>query len=364
MSEPTRVAQILGKMNSGGVEAVVMNYYRAIDRTKVQFDVFYDETSECPQKEELLSLGANVYPIPPYTKVVKYQKAIKAIFVQNKYKIVHSHLSTMSIFPLLAAWKAKVPVRICHNHSTATWHEPKKTLLKYILRPFNKIFATDYFACGEKAGRWMYGNKAFDTGKVYVMPNAIDTEKFAFNKQNREEIRKEFNIPNDTFVVGHIGRFTFAKNHVFLLDVFCEVIKEKPNSILLLVGEGELETEIKNKVQELNLSSHVIFAGVRQDVHKFYSAFDVFCLPSLYEGFPVVVVEAACANLPIFTSVNVSKEVLFFYSLKQIEFDTLQWCHNILNCPKIENEQNNFNIKLCGEKTLQIYQNMLGKIIC
>ena len=181
MSAPIRVAQVLNRMESGGVEAVVMNYYRHIDREKVQFDFYFYEASAFPQRRELEQLGAGIYPIPAYSHPAAYHQALYRAFKSRRYPIVHAHLSTMSVFALFAAWRAGVPVRICHNHSTAHWGEGKRTLLKYLLRPFNKLFATEYFACGETAGRWMFGGRCFDRGRVRVMPNAIETETFAFD---------------------------------------------------------------------------------------------------------------------------------------------------------------------------------------
>lgn len=308
MNEPIRVAQILNRMDSGGIEAVVLNYYRHIDRSKVQFDFYFAEGSRLPQRQELEQLGAGPYPIPPYSHPVAYHKALYTAFKQRGYKIVHAHLSTMSIFPLFAAWRAGVPVRICHNHSTAHWGEGAKTLLKYILRPFNKIFATEWFACGETAGRWMYSNKAFDAGKVTVMPNAIDTAKFAYDPDARKRLRKELGIPQDAFVVGHVGRFTYAKNHTFLLEIFAELLNTKPDALLLLVGEGELEQQVRQQARTLEIQSKVIFTGARRDVNKLYSVMDVFCLPSHYEGMPVVAWEAQANGLPCVFSDTVAKE--------------------------------------------------------
>ena len=298
MNDPIRVAQILNRMDSGGIEAVVLNYYRHIDRDKVQFDFYFAEGSSLPQREELQRLGAGLYPIPVYSHPIAYQKALYTAFRQRGYKIVHAHLSTMSLFPLFAAWRAGVPVRICHNHSTAHWGEGAKTLLKYILRPFNKLFATDWFACGEKAGRWMYGDKAFDAGRVTVMPNAIDTAKFAYDAQARVALREELGVPQDAFVVGHVGRFMYQKNHGFLVDVFAELYKQRPEALLLLIGEGELKEQIQQQVRELGLQNNVVFTGARQDVNKLYSVMDVFCLPSLYEGMPLVAWEAQASGLP------------------------------------------------------------------
>lgn len=305
-----RVAQVLNRMDSGGIEAVVLNYYRHIDRDKVQFDFYFAEGSSLPQREELERLGAGLYPIPAYSHLVAYHKALYIAFKQHGYRIVHAHLSTMSLFPLFAAWRAGVPVRICHNHSTAHWGEGVKTLLKYILRPFNKLFATDWFACGEKTGRWMYGDKAFDAGKVTVMPNAIDTAKFAYDAEARVALREDMGIPQDAFVVGHVGRFTYAKNHSFLSKIFAELLKEKSNSRLLLVGEGELKEQIQQQVQALGLQDKVIFTGARQDVNKLYSVMDVFCLPSFYEGMPLVAWEAQANGLPCVFSDTMTMEAV------------------------------------------------------
>lgn len=308
MNEPLRVAQVLNHMDSGGIEAVVLNYYRHIDRSKVQFDFYFAADSSLPQRTELERLGAGLYAIPAYSRPVAYHKALYAAFKQRNYKIVHAHLSTMSVFPLLAAWRAGVPVRICHNHSTAHWGEGVKTLLKYILRPFNKIFATDWFACGETAGRWMYGDGAFDSGRVTVLPNAIDTAKFAFDETARIELRKELGIPQDAFVVGHVGRFMYQKNHRFLVEIFAELCRQKPESRLLLIGEGELKEEIRQQARALGLQDKVIFTGARQDVNKLYSTMDVFCLPSFYEGMPVVAWEAQANGLPCVFADTITRE--------------------------------------------------------
>lgn len=339
MVEPIRVAQVLNRMDSGGIEAVVMNYYRHIDRNKIQFDFYFAEDSTFPQKEELIELGAGIYPIPAYSKPFQYHKALYRAFMDKQYRIVHAHLSTMSVFPLFAAWRAGAPVRICHNHSTAHWGEGVKTLLKYILRPLNKIFATHYFACGETAGRWMYGDRCFDKGQVTVMPNAIDAEKFRYDPKERERLRKELGIPEDAFVVGHVGRFTYAKNHSFLLDIFAELLKQRNDSILLLVGDGELKTQMEQRACELGIQGHVIFTGNRKDVNKLYSVMDVFCMPSFYEGLGIVTWEAAANGLLMVLSDKIPKEIKTgdngqFLSLK---CNSKMWVNALLNDkPKTE----------------------------
>lgn len=295
-------------MDSGGIEAVVMNYYRHIDREEIQFDFYFAEDSTFPQREELERLGAGIYPVPAYSHLLAYHRTLYSAFREHGYKVVHAHLSTMSVFALFAAWRARVPVRICHNHSTAHRGEGKKTLLKYLLRPFNKLFANEWFACGEKAGRWMYGDRAFEKGKVHVMTNAIDTEKFVFDRTARDRLRQELDIPREAFVVGHVGRFTYAKNHEFLVQVFALLKQQRPDARLLLVGEGELEQQIRGKIAELGLQNDVIFTGARGDVAKLYSVMDAFCLPSRYEGLPVVALEAQANGLPTLFSDKITSE--------------------------------------------------------
>ena len=286
--EPIRIAQIMGKWLGGGVESVVMNYYRHMDRTKIQFDFICDEDSTNIPYEEIEKMGGKVILIPPYQKVIKYHKELKKILKNGNYKIVHSHINTLSVFSLFAAKCAGVPVRIAHSHSTTNKKEFKKNIMKQILRPFSKLFATDYMCCSELAGRWLFGNKEYDKGKVYLLNNAIDVDKFKFDENIRNAKRQELNIDDNTLVIGHVGRFVEQKNHRFLIDVFNEVHKQKSNSVLLLVGQGPLMHEIKEKVKKLGLENYVLFLGQRNDTNELYQAMDLFVLPSLYEGLPVV----------------------------------------------------------------------------
>lgn len=300
-----RVAHIIGKWVGGGVESVVMNYYRNIDRDKIQFDFICDEDSTNIPYDEIENLGGKVILIPPYQKVINYHKTLKKVLEDGKYKIVHSHINTLSVFSLFAAKCAGVPVRIAHSHSTTNKKEKKKNFLKQILRPFSKVFATDYMCCSELAGRWLFGNKEYDKGNVYLLNNAIDLEKFKYNEEVRKEKRKELNIEDNTLVIGHVGRFVEQKNHRFLIDIFNEVHKQNKNSILLLIGQGPLMEEMKEKVKKFEIENSVKFLGQRNDINELYQAMDLFLFPSLYEGLGMVVVEAQVSGMPCV----VSKEV-------------------------------------------------------
>ena len=274
----------MGKWNGGGVESVVMNYYRNIDRNKIQFHFLCDEDSTDISYEEIEKLGGKVIVIPPYQKLFKYQKELYRIFKENNYKIIHSHINALSVFPLRIAKKAGVPIRIAHSHSTSNKKEWKKNILKMILRPFSKLYANNYFACTEYAGKWLFGEKVVERKELNVINNAIDLKKFEFNEKIREDLRKELGIKEDTIVIGHIGRFMRQKNHEFLIDVFEKAIKQDDNIYLILVGQGPLEDKIKEMAKEKGIEDKILFLGQRNDVNKLYQAMDIFVLPSLYEG--------------------------------------------------------------------------------
>lgn len=367
--EPIRVAHIIGKWLGGGVEAVVMNYYRHIDRTKIQFDFLCDEDSTNIPYEEIEQLGGRVILIPPYQKVFKYQKELIRIFKENNYKIVHSHINTLSVFPLRAAKKAGVKVRIAHSHSTTNKKEWKKNLLKQVLRPFSKVYATDCMCCSELAGRWLFGDKAYDSGKVYLLNNAIDLDKFKYNEYLRKKIRKELKISDSTVVIGHIGRFVTQKNHAQLIDIFNEYHKNNNNSVLILIGQGPLMDTIKNKVNSLELDDCVMFLGQKDNVNEYYNAMDLFLLPSLYEGLGMVAIEAQVNGLEVLASNQVPFVANILNNMRfiSLESDLTIWSNAINNCVKLSsNREKNlddmnergYNIKKEAKKLEEYYLNL------
>lgn len=368
IEEPIRVASVIGRYIGGGVEAVTINYYRNIDKNKVQLDFICDEDSTNIPYEEIERMGGKVIIIPSYSKPFKYHKALKRVLKEGNYKIIHSNINTLSVFSLFAAKCAGVPVRIAHSHSTTNKKEKKKNLMKQILRPFSKVFATDYMCCSELAGRWLFGNKEYDKGNVYLLNNAIDLDKFKYNESLRKKKRKELGIKDDTLVIGHIGRFVAQKNHDFLIDIFNEIHKKNNNSILLLAGQGPLMEDIKNKVKELNLEDSVKFLGQRNDANELYQAFDVFLLPSLYEGLPVVGVEAQAAGLLCYLSDDMTKEtkVLDITKFMSLNNPPKEWADNILDDVKKykridtskEMTAKNFNIKEEAKKLEEYYLNL------
>lgn len=369
-NEPIRVAQIIGKWLGGGVETVVMNYYRNIDRAKIQFDFICDEDSTNIPYEEIEELGGKVILIPPYQKMFQYHNKLKKVLKDGKYKIVHSHINTLSVFSLFAAKCAGVPVRIAHSHSTTNKKEWKKNLLKQLLRPFNKMFATDYMCCSELAGRWLFGNKEYDKGNVYLLNNAIDLDKFKYDEKIRKEKRKELNIPDNVLVIGHVGRFVEQKNHEFLIDIFNELYKQNNNSVLLLVGQGPLMKKIKEKAKKIGLNNNVKFLGQRNDINELYQAMDLFLFPSLYEGLGMVMIEAQYSGLPCIASAEVPEIAKINNNVKFIELNDLpkNWAKVInkyIRLPRKrelnEMKNNTYDIKIEVKKIQEKYFNMIKR---
>ena len=364
MEKPIRVLQIMGIVESGGVEAVIMNYYRHIDKSKVQFDFVMHKGSNTKYIAEVKSMGAKVYEVTPYRNPIKFICEVKKIIKDGNYKIVHSNMNALSVFPLFAAYIAGVPVRILHNHSTDTKAEPLRTFVKHLLRPFARFFANQYWACSRLAGEWMYGKKAVDEGRVTIINNAIDLQKFSFDEDKRKKLRDELGL-QDCFVIGHVGRFMKQKNHDFLVDIFAEISKKQENARLALIGDGPLKQDIEDKVKSLGLDKKVIFTGVRSDVADLYNVMDVFVLPSFYEGLPVVGVEVQANGLPFLCSSNVTKEILISdrIGLLDLEQGSNAWADKIIEfvgkerkAASVSINQSGFDIEVEAKKLEKKYK--------
>ena len=362
MNEPIRVAQIMGKLWAGGVEMVVFNYYRAIDKSKVQFDFYYDADSTVEPPQDLIDMGARFIKVPPYQRLTKYLKTLKKHFKENNYKIVHSHINTLSVFPLYMAWRCGIPVRIAHNHSVPGGESLKRTGLKYFLKMFARVFATDYFACSEKAGRWLFGDKNYESGRVTVIKNAVDFNRFRPSIDILTSLRNRLKIEN-AFVVGCIGRFTFAKNHFFLIDTFEEVKKRKNDAILLLVGDGELHDEIQKYVEERNLKEYVRFAGQVSDPENYYKLCNVVAVPSIFEGLSLTTIEAQVAGVQVIISNAIPDEAIISDACKRVDLKKQLWTEHICTLEpvrvQLKSNSKEYDITLASEKLCKYY---LGKV--
>lgn len=351
-------------MHRAGLETMLMNYYRNIDRTEIQFDFLTHRPNKSDYDDEIISLGGKVYYAPRLypQNYPKYFRWMKAFFAEHpEYKIIHSHIDTMSYLPLKAAKKAGVPVRIAHSHNTSIDKDFKYPLKMYFRSRINGV-VTNRLACGREAGEFLFKNKSFK-----VIPNAVDADIFLFDAHLREKKRRELGLENN-LVVGHVGRLSYQKNHKFLIRIFDALIKKESAAKLVLVGVGEKEQEIREQVKALGLDKSVIFLGNRSDVSELYQAMDVFVLPSLFEGIPVVGVEAQFADLPCLFSDKTPDEVKFNVRTKFIGLDKSPefWANEILaacgvlprSCDREDIVNSKYDIKVAYSILEEYYINL------
>lgn len=326
-----RVLQVVTVMDRGGLETMLMNYYRKLDKNKIQFDFMVHRMERGAYDDEIEAMGGRIYRMPQIKpgNYRKYFKELDRFFEEHsEYKVVHSHINENSGFVLRAAKKYGVPCRIAHSHLADL-----KLDYKYPFRLYGRMYlkpnTNEYFACSKQAGEWLFPNVK---SEITVLNNAVDVDSFKDNKEIRKKIRKELDIENK-FVIGHIGRFNPQKNHKFLIDIFKEIKALKQDSVLLLVGEGYLFDEIKEKVNKLGLDDSVKFLGLRKDISELMQGMDMFLFPSLFEGLPVVLVEAQAAGLKCVTSTGVTKESDITNSLEFIDLniEPKEWAKQIVN---------------------------------
>lgn len=342
MKEPIRILQVSsGNILSGGVEAFVMNVYRHIDRSKIQFDFLTpSKTTFGKYREEIELLGGNIYELDIYYN--KYTRLFQLLYklpkflnsTTYKYKIIHIHAGsiTTEISMNLIEKLCGVPVRIAHSHSCGNEQGALFKLLQNISKKVLRNCATDYFSCSEKSSYRLFTDNLISNNKVKIIKNGIDLKRFSFNIENRKKIRTKYNI-EDKFVVGHVGLFFPVKNHDFLLQVFSNILKKKEEACLVLVGEGTDLTRIKRLAKDMNLEDKVIFTGRCENVYEILSAFDVFVMPSLHEGFPVSLIESQANGLPSFISDVITDEIMLTPLINKIPLSLSadEWAEEILS---------------------------------
>lgn len=357
---PIRVLHVVGIMNRGGLETLLMNIYRKIDRNKIQFDFLVHQEQKGIFDDEIKALGGNIYRVDYVTKVghFRYLKNLDEFFYKHKeYKIVHSHMDAMSGIILGRAKKANIPVRIAHSHSAY----PKMRSFEKIYKNYSRLLVngncTEKFACSSISAKWLFGKKS-NFNDITILKNAIDTEKFAFDKNIRENKRKELGIDRGEFVIGNIGRFNIPKNHTFLIDIFNELIKMNEDLKLILVGDGNLKKDIENKVNKLNLDSKVVFLGVREDINEIVQAFDLMLFPSLYEGLGIVLIESQASGLNCVVSQMIPSEadmkcgLMNFISLKNSPKKWAESVNKIIEC--MSTKERNSKVKVVRENGYEI----------
>ncbi|MEI8198956.1 MAG: glycosyltransferase family 1 protein [Eubacteriales bacterium] len=332
--DPIRVLYINGGiMDRGGVSAYMMNYYRHIDRSKVQIDFVVHGFEKGVFDDEIQELGGLLYNVPVKSKnYFGNIRALRKIFRSGQYKIVHSHMDAMGAVVLKEARKCGIPIRIAHSHNTDHLTNNKiKYLLNEIARKRINEYSTHLFACSELAGKWLFGEKAFNAGDVRVIKNAIEVETYKYDKDISNRMKKELSLENN-YIIGNIGRFDYQKNHIFLLDVFKHVIKLIPNAKLVLVGDGHLRKKIEAKIEELGLSNSVLLLGQCSNINEILCVFDVFVLPSLFEGLGIAAVEAQVNGLRCCLSDTLPKEVVVTDKIEFLSTNNINdWVNALVN---------------------------------
>lgn len=327
-----RILQVGLSYNPGGIESFVMNYYRELVKQDVQFD-FISMFPKLAYEDEITSLGGKVYHTVDGRKhPLAFYRQMKKILRMRRYDAVHVNmLSAANIVPVMVARQLGVRKVIAHSHNSST-PGVIRNFLHRMNKPFLSRFATDYFACSHVAAEWLFTKKVLKKENVRVIHNALKMEKFLCTDAEREKIRQELQL-EDKYVVGHVGRFEEQKNHLFLIEIFKALVKTQENAVLLLVGNGELEAQVREKVHEYGLDKNVMFLGLRDDVPRILKAMDLFLFPSLFEGLPLVLLEAQAAGVRCVVSSSVTKDVDITGQMEFISLDEepMQWAKLISN---------------------------------
>lgn len=306
MTEPIRILHIVQRMEAGGSQALLMNIYRNIDRTKIQFDFLVEYEEKQFYDDEIESLGGKIYrtSVREDFNILKFQKYLHDFFVSHpEYKVIHVHAYTIGVFCLKAAKDAGIPVRIAHSHNNGIVHD-KAYPIKFLLKKLYPLYATDLFACSEEAGKYFFGKR-----KYSVLKNGIDSQKFKANHDIRTRVRRDLNLRDEELVVGNIGRLHPQKNQCYLLHIFKFLHQLHPNSTLLIVGTGELESALKKECTSLGINDSVRFLGNRKDIPRLEQAFDVLAMPSQFEGLGIVAIESQAAGIPTLCSTGFAPDV-------------------------------------------------------
>lgn len=312
-----KILHVVPSLDSGGIEKLITNYYEYFDKSEFKFDFIVHGEKIGMLEKVLIDKGCHIFHLPSKkAHPIKYVKLLKSILQRNNYNIVHSHQDEFSFVSLFCAKSENIQVRIAHVHLDII----KGDIVTKLFKILTKLYSTEWFSCSESTGRRLYGDKPKVERKVYNMKNAIEVDLYKYNLDIRKDVQSRLGIENN-FVVGSVARFDDVKNHTFLIDIFKEVRKNEENAVLLLVGSGELERVIHEKVKDLGLEDSVFFLGKRNDVNNLYQAMDVFLLPSKLEGLPISLVEAQCSGLKCVISSNITHEIDF---TKSIDYVSLQ----------------------------------------
>lgn len=329
-NEPIRVLQVVGRMDRGGIETMIMNIYRNIDREKVQFDFLAHFGREAAYNNEIRAMGGRIYEMPAlrdekhvfFWRFFSYLIALNKFFREHKeYKVIHGHMTHTAALYMPIAKKNGVTCRIVHSHSTHS-KEGLLGLLTTFLHKFATKDATDFFACSKAAQKWFFSDEIINSGKVHIIANAIDAKRFRYNPEERKRMREALKL-GDNLAIVHVARFRTEKNQAFMIDVLEKALKVRKDVTLIYVGDGPLEEAVKMKAQACGVDDHVRFLGMRGDVPDILQAADVFVLPSIWEGLPLTAIEAQASGLHCVVSDTLSQELNALGMVKYVSRDNL-----------------------------------------
>lgn len=352
-----RVLHIHASLRSGGVAILLQNYYQEMEHDRIAFDHIIHVPDVGMAGIAFQEWGSRIYHLPRFNQLWHTFWQTRRIIKKEKYQIVHVHHTQKSFVQLFAAWTCGVPVRIAHSHNYYTGERGLKYIVNRLYSLLTRVFATDYFACSEPAGKYVYGSKV-SSPKYKKITNAIDVDKYILDSNVRENIRTKWGM-TDGFVICHIGRITHQKNPYRLLQIFGEVLKQKKNALLLWVGTGEMEQDVKKYAEELGVSESVRFIGESKKVNELLMGADCFLLPSLYEGLGIVLVEAQVSGLPCTASDVIPSEVKLTEGVEFIPLSAPDsvWAERIIEKANKNREDQSQQIKNAG---YDIKQNALA----
>ena len=363
-SEPVRVLNLFTILDRGGAETMVMNYYRRMDRSRVQFDFLVHRPQEGAYEKEILSLGGRIYRLPglrPGNFSAYYRQARSFFRDHPEYRILHAHMSELACIAFMAAYKEGVPVRICHAHNAPReWN--LKTPMKFFFKHLIRRYATHMFTCGRDSGDWLYGRGSRD--RFVYLPNAIETGRFQYNSLTRERLRSQYGFEGK-LVLGHVGRMEKVKNQTFLLDILKSLTGSGADAVCLLIGKGSQEEKLREKTRALGLEDRVFFMGARDDVADLLQMMDAFVFPSYFEGASVSLIEAQTAGLPCFVSAEQSQDAIITGNVCRISLKESAdaWAERIRNTCRgferkdvvLEIREAGYDIDECAGKLEEFY---------
>lgn len=366
-----KVLHFIPAFNFGGIETIVMNLFRNIDREKFEFDFLVEGNTQNKLTQEIQELGGKIYRLDKYKRynIAKYAKQLDTIFKHEKFDVIHAHTVTRVPLVLSIAKKNNIKTRIMHAHIDKFSNNKIECYIKELINKINTMIATEFVACSVNTAKYYYRRKY---KQAFVINNAVNVWEYKFNLREREKIRRKLGI-NDNILFGFVGRLMPEKNIDFLGDIFFEIQKRNMDAKFLIIGDGILKTELKKKLRKLNLENNVILLGKVDNVSKYYSAIDCLIMPSIKEGFPLVAVEGQVSGIPMLLSKNITKEVAItnLVHFESLEESSEKWAKKALKIVSMDNnrdetfdivEKSNFNIVNAALKVEKYYEKLVEKV--